>query len=386
MWDVKPNGYRSLQAHRPAGRDGRDFRISVLILLMLAFAPGWVACKPDPQNPPDGDLAARVNEAAIRISEVDRILEQQLRNRAQQGTATPLSAAELAAARLQIVDQLIAQEALYQRAGRATLLPSDDEVSQEIQRLKSSQQWSEEGFQRKLRDGGQTEPEFRAEMRRQVAIQKLFNKEVIPLVTVTDREIEEFYDANRAQFVEQRGFFLSQIRVDAAKSNASDDAVGPEAAAGKASEVYDQLRKGADFATVAAGRSEDPLSGPRGGALGFIAANASGLPPMLLQRLESMREGAFTEPIQSGDTWFIFKLDRRVERDRELKLDEVRSDIDKKVRADREQVLQEALTKTALGEARVRHLLAERMLANPSNFGSLRPISISADASPPEPK
>ncbi len=357
--------------------------LKLILPILVAAVLAVTACKSDPQRPGDDDVAARINDAVIRVSEVDRMLEQQLRSRSQQGSTAPLTAAELAAARLQIIDQLITQESLHQKAERAGLIPTDDEVNQEIQRLKSGQQLSEEGFQRKLRDAGQSEPDFRAEMKRQVAIQKLFNKEVTPRVTVTDREIEEFYNANRPQFVEQKGFSMSQIKVDAEKSNAADDAIGADAAARKAAEIYEQLRKGADFATVAAGRSEDPLSGPRGGSLGFVAANAPGLPPDLLQRLQSMREGAFTEPIKSGDTWYIFKLDRRVERDRELKLEEVRSDIDKRLRADREQVLQEALTKIALNEAKVRNMLAERMLANPSNFGSLRPITIPAGSGTP---
>ncbi len=354
-----------------------------ICLLMLASVP---ACKSDAGRAAGDDVAARVDDTVIRLSEVDRILEQQLRGWAQQGQAAPPTAAELGAARLKIVEGLITQEALHVKAIRADLIPTNDEVNQAIQKIKSDQQLSEEGFQRKLRDAGQTEHQFREDMKRQVAIQKLFDKEVTPRIAVTDREIEDFYNANRAQFVEKKGFLLSQILVDPEVNNVTDDAVGLDAANRKAAEIYEQLRKGADFATVAASRSEDPLTGPRGGTRGFIGSSAPGFPPVLLQRFATMREGAFTEPIKSGQTWYIFKLDRRVERDRELKLDEVRADIDKKLRADREEVLQTALTKIAMNEAKSENVLAERILANPSNFGSLRPISIPGTSPPADRK
>jgi hypothetical protein len=70
------------------------------------------------------------------------------------------------------------------------------------------------------------------------------------------------------------------------------------------------------------------------------------------------------------------KLVRRIQRDRELTLDEVRAQIAEELRTQREQVLQTAVTRLALAEARVENLLARRMLENPANFGGLRPIAL----------
>lgn len=357
-------------------------KMVAIIALTVALA-ALSGCRNEAGKSAGDDVAARVGDAVIRLSEVDRLIEQQLLSRAQQGQPTPPTAAELAAARLQILENLVTQEALHQKASRADLIPTNDEVSQEIQKFKSAQQLSEEGFQRTLRDEGQTEQRFREAMRRRVAIQKLFDKEVAPRVTVTDREIEDFYHANRAKFVERKGLSLSQIKIDPEKNDVSDDAVGADAAARKAAEVYEQLRKGADFATVAVARSEDTLTAARGGSLGFIGANAPGVPSATQQRLSALSEGAVMEPIKSGDSWYIFKLDRRFERDREVRLDEVRADIDMKLRADREQILQTALSRIALSEIRVENLLARRMLASPANFGSLRGVTVPAAPAQP---
>lgn len=89
-----------------------------------------------------------------------------------------------------------------------------------------------------------------------------------------------------------------------------------------------------------------------------------------------MREGDITEPIRIGNAWLILKLVRRVQRDRELTLDEVRAQIAEELRDQREQVLQTAVTRLALAESRIENLLAQRMLENPANFGGLRPIAL----------
>jgi len=350
------------------------------------FALTATGCNNEQGMPATADIAARVGKATIRISEVDRLIEQQLRSRAEQKSSSP-TPAELAMARLQVLDGLITQEALLQRAQRQGVTVTEEEVTQSIQKIKRDRGLSEEAFARMVRDAGQTERQFREEVRGQLAIQKLYDKEVTPRITVTDREIGEFYAANRAQFVERRGFLLSQIMVSPEDNKVPQDAVGAEAAARKIRDIYDQLRAGADFATVAASRSEDPLTAPRGGGPAFVPEKTPDLPPAFINRLASMREGEFTEPIRAGDRWYIFKLDGRVERDRERTLDEVRPQIVEELRKQREEVLRAVVTQIALGEVEVKNFMARRMLENPTNFGNLRPISVPAPAqtNPPQP-
>ncbi|MBI3951078.1 MAG: SurA N-terminal domain-containing protein [Acidobacteria bacterium] len=357
-------------------------REMVVLIWLLSLAT--TSCNDDRGLTATEDVAARVNDATIRISEVDRLIEQQLRSH-EPGSPTP-TPAELAMARLQVLDGLITQEALYQYAQRQGVAVTEEEVAQSIQKIKQERGLSEERFERMIKDAGQTEAQFREDVRRQLAVNKLYDRDVTPRITVTDREIEEFYAANRAQFVERRGFQLSQIMISAEVNNVPQDAVGAEAAERKIREIYDQLRSGADFATVAASRSEDPLTGPRGGGPTFVPENSPDLPPAFIQRLASMREGDFTEPIRAGNRWYIFKLNGRVARDRELTLDEVRPQIVKELQKQREEVLRAVVTQMALNETKVKNLMARRMLDNPTNFGNLRPISVPAPTqSTPQP-
>lgn len=349
-------------------------RTQLIVLFVCGLA--LVGCKNDRSTGVTDDVAARVNDTVVRVSEVDRLIEQQLRNRSE--AQAPPTTAELAIARLQVLERIITQQSLFQRAKRQELLPTEDELTQEIQKIKRERGLSEEAFQRMVQESGQTVDEFRQAVREQLAVQKLYDREVTPHVTVTDREIEEFYEANRKRFVEQRGFQVSQIVVSPEKENLPNDAVGAKDAERKIRDIHEQLRTGGDFATVAASRSEDPITGPRGGGPGFVPENSPDFPQALMQILSRMRDGDITEPIRAGDKWYIFKLNNRVTRDRDLTLEEVRPQIAEELRKQREQVLQAAVTQLALAEVRIVNVLAQRMLDNPTNFGSLRPISIPA--------
>lgn len=351
-----------------------------MAIVVWFIAMSVMGCKQNQGISTAEDVAAQVGEAVIPLSEVDRLLEQQLRNR-DPATPTP-TPAELAIARLQVLDGLITQEALYQWALRQGVTVTEDEVAQSIQKIKQDRGLSEEAFERMLQDANQTQAQFREEVRRQLIVQKLYDKEVTPRVTVTNREVEEFYSAHKARFIEQRGFQLSQIMVSADNDNVPQDAVGVEAARQKIQEIYEQLRRGADFATVATSRSEDPLTGPRGGGPTFVPERSPDLPPAFLRRLASMREGDFTEPIAAGNRWYIFKLNSRVSRDRELTLEEVRPQIVKELQKQREEVLRTVVTQLALEHVVVKNAMAQRILDNPTNFGNLRPISLPAPAQP----
>src|SRR5262245_20674998 len=86
-------------------------------------------------NTTDAEVAATVNGVAIPVSEIDRIIVQQITD-PRTGQKATLQPVELAAARLQALQQLIQEEALYQRAQNEKVVPSDDELKQEIQSQK----------------------------------------------------------------------------------------------------------------------------------------------------------------------------------------------------------------------------------------------------------
>ncbi|HEV7843336.1 MAG TPA: SurA N-terminal domain-containing protein, partial [Pyrinomonadaceae bacterium] len=164
------------------------------------------------------DVAATVNGKNVMLSEVDRLISQQF-----QGQQSKLSPLELAQARLQVLDTLIQKEVLFQRAEKEGLLPKDDEINQFLTELKQQSGMTEEEFQKKLKEQGQTVEMLRDEARKQKAIQKL-QDQVNAKITVRDEEVQDFYNNNKQRFVNPRGVGLASIVVDPADNGAQDDA------------------------------------------------------------------------------------------------------------------------------------------------------------------
>lgn len=332
------------------------------------------------------EVAATVNGTNISVEEVDRITTQ--RAGAQKNQLSPL---ELAAARLQVLEEMIQQEVLYQRAQKEGINPTDQEITEFIQKGKQEGGLTEEEFDKQLKESGQTQDSFRNDIRKQLAIQKLQDK-LGSQLKVQDREITDFFNSNPKQFVAEPGVGLSDIIVDPADNGMKNDVKGEVAAQQKINEIRTRLNTGTDFATVARVQSEDQ-SAMRAGDVGFIrqadfgALAQAGLPSSIGAELMSKNEGDLLGPIKDArGRWHIFKLTQKRTDSRQLTLQDpdVRKQISDYILSQRRSLLNEALLTRARDEAKIENLLASRTLDNPNSFGVLRPVSSapSAAASP----
>lgn len=353
------------------------------LVLIAVTATLFAACDRVGGGSSGGDVAATINGKNITMSEVDTSLSQQAKG--QQSQMSPL---ELAAARMQVLDDLIKQEVLFQRAEKEKLLPTEDEITGAINQQKQQFGMTEEEYQKNLKDQGQTEQSVREAARKQLAVSKLLDK-VAGQIKVNDREVQDFYDNNRQRFVAARGVGLAAIMVDPADNGMSDDAKGEAEAKLKIDGIYTRLKNGADFATVAREKSEDPNSNVRGGDIGFATEDQlkqNGFPAeVITQFFGSMQNGDITSPVRfPTGQWYIFKLtDKRLQSEN-LTLDnpEVRKQITDALLNQRKQVLSAALLEVATNEAKITNNLATKMLDSPQNFGTMRPAGAAA-ATPP---
>ncbi|HEU4432878.1 MAG TPA: peptidylprolyl isomerase, partial [Pyrinomonadaceae bacterium] len=219
---------------------------------------------------------------------------------------------------------------------------------------------------------------LREEARKDLAITALQDK-YAGQISISNREVEDYYNANRQQFVNARGVALAMIMVDPLDNSAQgvrDDAKNDTDAKLKIDNIYQQLQGKADFATVARAKSEDVQSVQRGGDVGFFTEEelkSNEFPPELISSfLGSMQVGDYTQPVRFRGKWCIFKLAEKRLENENLTLDNVRGQITQGLTNQRKQILNAALLETALNEAKVVNNLAIQMLNNPSNLG-LRP-------------
>jgi parvulin-like peptidyl-prolyl isomerase len=299
-----------------------------------------------------------------------------------------MTSAELVAARLSVLDNLIQEEALFQKAQKENLGPDDTKVNQEVQKRKQDAALTEEQYQNQIKQAGFTEEDVRDKVRRELAINALRERERTRVSAPTDSEIEKYYNDRKAEFVAQRGTDISMIVVSPANNG------GEAGAEAKIKGVYEQLRTGADFATVAAQKSEDQASALRGGSLGFAseAQLKQTFPsrPEMPEKLMALNVGQYTEPIRDNlsGAWYIFKLNRKQEQPENLTLDRVRADIINTITQQRQQVLLNALVLVTLSESSIKNYLAERIVQNPQSIVEMRPSQLlqQQQATPQQPQ
>ena len=327
----------------------------------------------------DSLVAATVNGRKIMLSEVERVISQQAA-----GKQSQLSALELAQARLQVLGSLMQREVLFQRAEREKLLPTDDQITSTINQQKQQSGMTDDEFQKGMREQNVTLETLKEDARKDIAIKNLQDKYTAK-ITINDKEVEDFYNGNKNQFVSARGVALAVIIVDPVDNTPQgilpqNDAKNEAEAKLKIDNLYQQLKGGADFATVARSRSEDANSLVRGGDIGFFSEDGlkqAGLPKDIIDLfMGSMQVGSFSEPKLVNNRWYIFKLAEKRLQTENLTLDSpgVRQQITQALINQRKEILNAALLETAMNEAKIVNNLAANMLANPGNLG-LRPAS-----------
>jgi peptidyl-prolyl cis-trans isomerase SurA len=294
----------------------------------------------------------------------------------------------LAQARLTVLDSLIQREVLFQRAEREKVMPTEAQIDGAIAQQREQSGMTQEDFEKGLKSQNLSMETLREEARKDLAINALQDK-YTSKIAINDREIEDFYNNNRQQFVNKRGVALAMIMVDPADNSGSgigaSDAKNDADAKLKIDGIYQQLQGKADFATVARAKSEDINSLRAGGDIGFATEEdlkTNGFPPELISSFfGSMQVGDYTQPVNFRGKWYIFKLEEKRLQTENLTLESpgVRQQITQGLTNQRKQILNAALLETAINEARIVNNLAANMINNPSNLG-LRPAGESAPA------
>jgi peptidyl-prolyl cis-trans isomerase SurA len=269
-------------------------------------------------------------------------------------------------------------------------LPTEDEITAFINQQKQQSGMTDDDFKKNLAAQSLTEASLREEARKNIAISKLQDK-YSSKITVSDKEVEDFYNGNRERFVSARGVALAMIAVDPADNSSQgitqSDAKSDAEAKLKIDDINQQLKGGADFATVARAKSEDINSLARGGDIGFATEDdlkQNGFPPELISKFFAMQPGDRTEPVRfNSGKWYIFKLEEKRLQTENLTLESpnVRQQITQALIKQRADIINAALVEVAMNEAKIVNNLASTMLNNPSNLG-LRPAAPGTVASP----
>ena len=332
-----------------------------LILAALATATLLGSCKKEAA--PGPDVWATVNGKEISRGEVEKYY----RSRASAAGPAP-SQEEAVALKLNILEDLINNEILLERAAKLNCIATDAAVEDKFTESKSP--YTEDEFQKKLKDSGLTVDDLKSDIRTQLSIQTLLNREVLSKISVTDQDVADFYNQNRAQFnIAEPQYHIAQILItphpDPTVHNRKNDKASTEAEAqGKARAIEQKLAAGADFSQVAMDYSEDSTAST-GGDLGFIPESAlNRSDPVLKREILAMKVGEVSPPIGiTGGGYRILKLlAKEPAGQRELADPQVQQSIRDTLRNRKQQLLRAAYVAEARDEAHVVNYLAREII------------------------
>ncbi len=329
-----------------------------LAVMLVAIATG---CNKQTQHAPD--VWAVVNGKEIRREEIDKYYRTRVNPEGQEP-----SQEEALSLKLNVLDELINNEILLERAKKLNLEASDGEVEDKFTELKSP--YTEDEFQRQLRDRGVSVNDLKGDLRRQLSIQKLLNREVVAKISISDQDVTDFYNANKPQFnVAEPQYRIAQIVVTPRKepqirNRKNDDATNEAEAQRKVKMLMDRLNSGADFAQLAMDYSEDMNTAGTGGDLGYVPESSLNQSDPALKRIVlGMKPGQVSQPIQLKEGYRILKLITRESPGlRGISDPQVQQTIRDTLRNRKEQLLRSAYLAIARDEAHVTNYLAEQVI------------------------
>ncbi len=290
----------------------RNWKCSLLATVTLAavttiFAlvgPGVAQQVTELQPPPaEEEVAVTVNGVAVPEAQVQEMLQGQLRQLQAQQQQLPEGFLEQYQSQLreQILEQLIAQQLLTQKAEEEGIEAQREDALEYLEELGSRQQppMGLDDIRQSITASGQDFDELLAELTGQLGPQKLLEKQFEGKVEVSSADAKRYYDENQEQFTTPGQVQARHILIDDDQPNA----------AAQAAQLREQIvEQGEDFAAVAEEHSACPSS-QRGGDLGFFGRGQ--MVPEFDETAFELEEGDVSDVVQTQFGHHIIKVEQR---------------------------------------------------------------------------
>ena len=245
-------------------------------------------------------IVAVVNSEVITALQLRARIEQAKRQLTRQGVELPPDNV----LERQLLERLIVERAQVQLAQETSLRVDDATLERAIERIAGNNKLSVEQLREALEKDGVAWNRFRDEIRTEILLTRLREREVDSRVVVTDAEIDNFIANNPDAFSGQE-FAVAHILLRTPEGATPQQI---EAVARRAEQVMTRLRSGEDFARVAAEVSDAP-DGLSGGSLGWRPLDR--LPGLFADAVRRMQPGETSPILRSAAGLHIVRLVER---------------------------------------------------------------------------
>ena len=313
--------------------------IRTLLFATLALAAGAASAQPSAASRPAAldRVVAVVNDEALTqydLEEAKRIVLQQLKQQNVQQPAPDVL-------EKQLLERLVTERALLQFAKESGIKVDDTQVERAIQRIAEDNKMTVDALRQALAKDNVPYTKYRDDVRNEIVIQRLREREVDNRITVSDAEVEQYLATIKAQSGGEAEYRLAHILVLVPEQASSAQI---EAKKRRAEEALKSVGEGTDFGQVAAGFSDasDALSG---GNLGWRPG--ARLPTVFAEAVRGMKVGEVSPVLRSAAGFHIVKLLERRSHDEPsvvdqtharhilIRVNEVTSEADAKAKIDR---------------------------------------------------
>jgi peptidyl-prolyl cis-trans isomerase C len=256
----------------------------LLLIIVLSILSACGGEKP-PSSPPPPSEVARVNGEAIISGEFEKSLAAEM---ALVKGETPLKVEETESLKEVVLDNLIREKIMLQRAREISLAVDEVELAARIEEIRKD--YNGEWFDKLFGAAGIDYIAWKDALRKRMLFEKLIAQDVNAKIQVTDDEAQRFFKANRKAFAAERRVRVAQIVV-------------PDR--DRAEAILKRLKAGEDFDKVAREVSIGPEAA-RGGDLGFFERGV--MPEAIDRMVFSMPVGMVSRVAQSPYGFHIFKV------------------------------------------------------------------------------
>jgi peptidyl-prolyl cis-trans isomerase SurA len=250
-------------------------------------------------------IVAVVNSEPITNREVQG-LRQRIANDAKARGGIAPDAQELTQIAL---EQLINEKAQLQQARDAGIKVEPEAIEQAELNVATSNQLTPEQLQKALAQDGISLSAFREQLRTQITLTRLREREVEGRVRVSEQDIEQYLRTQlQAQAAQIPGLVNLGMILIAVPENSSEADV--KAFGERAANLAQRARSGENFAELAKAFSQAPDRAANGGEMGLRPADR--YPDLFIDATRNLKSGEAADPVRSGAGFHVLKvLERR---------------------------------------------------------------------------
>ena len=256
------------------------------------------------------EIIVRINSSIISLSDLKRSQDQL---KAEMDRQDPNAAAGAQPKQQDLLRDLIDARLLTQKANELGISADTDVIKRLDDLRKQMHAETMEDLEKAAQAQGVSFEEFKQNMKDTILTQKVIQQEVGAHISVTQQEIQDYYNQHKAEMQQPEQVRLSEILIStqppAAKTGSgaaepSSDELVVQAKT-KADAIYTQLQGGAKFAELAKTSSAGPTAA-QGGDLEYFKKGT--LSKQLEDQVFALKAGQFTEPIRTNQGWVILEV------------------------------------------------------------------------------